>query len=79
MPQKDGEQHQPNPEARWGTKALPIPTPCSRGGTQEERQSPHHGSSPPALAQWPRSAIPHGFPSLSQHAGRPLCSSPPAR
>lgn len=32
MPQKDGEQHQPNPEARWGTKALPIPTPCSRGG-----------------------------------------------
>lgn len=55
----------------------PSPSPHPAAGGDRRSGSPHPGVSPPALAQWPRSAIPHGFPGLSQHAERRAAPRPP--
>lgn len=81
--QKDGRQQQPSPGAQWGTKACPSPTPSQPAGGTGGAGGPRRGAAPPALAQWPRSAIPHGFPGLSlrrlRQAGRSCGASPTAR
>lgn len=64
-------------------KLAQAPHPRSRPGGTGGAGGPRRGAAPPALAQWPRSAIPHGFPGLSprrlRQAGRSCGASPTAR